>query len=216
MSENNGNNETLNTTIVTSTEFPVRLSYFKGITGEMVEDKKNPGQKKRVWSSLILLPKEDEKTVSKIKSVINAVAREKWGENIPKALKISFRDGDKEGKGGLPEGVEVGTEPYAGHYFFNAKSERGVKVLDQKVQPILDPTKVKSGDYAVVSVNVYAWDNVNGKGISFSLGIVQLHHEGEELGGSSHSTKDFAPIAGAAGTEETEGTESGNPDDIFG
>ena len=199
--------DTLNSRIVTSSTHFVRFSYFKGITGEMVYSKKLKADR-RVWSTMILIPKSDKVTVKKIKDVVNAVAKEKWGDNIPKTLKISFRDGDKEGKNGLPEGTPVGTEPYTDHYFLSARSDRQPTVVDQQMQPILDPGAIVSGDYGIVSLNCFHFDNEHGKGISFGLGNIQLAKKGEPLGGKSvPPEEEFKPIA------EAEGGSGEKPDD---
>ena len=213
--------ETLNKRIVTNPNFPVRFSYFKGIAGKMVYNEAKSkaagvAVNERIWSTMILIPKRDEVTITKFKNVINAVAREKWGDNIPSNLKVSFRDGDKAGKGGVPDGTEAGAEPYGGHYFMSVKSDRQPGVLDQNKEPIIDPTAIASGDYGCVSVNCFPFDNKFGKGISFGLGNIQLVKKGEPLGGAEVSADDeFKPISQAEGAQPVESAAKPAKDDVF-
>jgi hypothetical protein len=189
--------ETLNKRIVTNPEFPVRFSYFKGITGKMEYNKKKKAEE-RIWSTMVLIPKEDTGTIERFKKLINAVAEEKWGTNIPKNMKISFRDGDKEGKGGVPDGTEAGTEPYGGHYFVSVRSDRQPGVVDAQRQPIIDPAAIQSGDYGCISLNCFAFENEHGKGVSFGLGNIQFIKKGEALGGAAVAPdQEFQPIAAA-------------------
>jgi hypothetical protein len=189
--------ETLNKRIVTNPEFPVRFSYFKGITGKMEYNKKKKAEE-RIWSTMVLIPKEDTETIDRFKTLINAVAAEKWGTNIPKNLKVSFRDGDKEGKGGVPEGTEAGAAPYGGNYFVSARSDRQPGVVDADRQPIIDSSMIQSGDYGCISLNCFAYENEHGKGISFGLGNIQFIHKGEPLGGTQVAPdSEFKPIAQA-------------------
>jgi len=160
---------------------------------------------------MILIPKTDEATITKFKTLINAVAREKWGENIPKTLKVSFRDGDIEGKGGVPDGTEAGAAPYGGHYFMSVKSDRQPGVVDQNREPIIEANAIVSGDYGCVSVNCFHFDNEFGKGISFGLGNIQLVKKGESLGGAEIAAdKEFTPIAQAEGAAPAAPAGSGN------
>ena len=187
----------LNTRIVTDPAHPVRFSYFKAITGKMEYNKKKKVEE-RIWSTMTFIPKTDKATIQRFKDLIDAVAEEKWGNNVPKTLKISFRDGDKEGKGGVPEGTEPGSEPYGGHFFVSARSDRQPGVVDRDRQPILDASEVQSGDYGCVSFNCYAWENEHGKGVAFGLGNIQFIKKGEPLGGTQVAPdSEFTPIAAA-------------------
>ena len=201
--------ETLNKRIVTDSAYPVRFSYFKAISGEMVYNKKKKVEE-RIWSSMILIPKEDKATLNRFKDLVEAVAEAKWGRNIPKTLKVSFRDGDKEGKGGVPDGTEAGSAPYGGHYFLSARSDRKPTSVDQDMQEIIDPSAIVSGDYGCVSLNCFHFDNEHGKGISFGLGNIQFIKKGEPLGGMQIAPdKEFTPISQAEGNDDGEKPKAG-------
>lgn len=194
---------TLNKHVVTSQKYPIRFSFFKAFTGEMEYDKKLK-EDVRKWSTMILIPKKDTATITKLKKLINAVAVEKWGASIPKNLKISFRDGDKEtNEGGVPDGTEAGAEPYSGNHFMTVRSGDKPGVVDENREEILSAGHIVSGDYGCVSLDCYAWDNKNGKGISFGLVNVQLLSKGEPLGNPRIAPdKDFTPIAQAEGNSD--------------
>ena len=157
---------------------------------------------------MVLIPKEDKKTVDRFKKLINAVAKEKWGDNLPKQLKISFRDGDKDGKGGVPDGTEAGSEPYGGNFFLSARSNKKPGIVDADMQEVIDSGLIESGDYGCVSFNCFAFDNKHGKGVSFGLGNVQFIKKGERLGGGGVAPdKEFTPIAEAAGVSDDSATD---------
>ncbi len=196
---------TLNKHIVTNPDFPVRFSFFKAIRGEMEFDKKKK-EDVRKFSTMILIPKKDKDTITKFKKMVNAVAREKWGETIPENLKVSFRDGDKETlDGGVPDGTKAGAEPYADHHFMTIRSDDKPKVVDEYREAILDAGHIVSGDYGCASMNCYAWDNKNGKGISFGLVNIQFLKKGEPLGNTRSTPEDdFVPISKAKGNDSGE------------
>ncbi len=201
---------TLNKHIVTNPDFPVRFSFFKALRGEMEYDKKKK-EDVRKFSTMILIPKEDKATVAKFKKLVNAVAREKWGENLPATLKIPFRDGDKETlEGGVPDGTKAGAEPYGGHHFMTIRSDDKPRVVDEYREDILDAGKIVSGDYGCASMDCYAWDNQHGKGISFGLVNIQFLAKGEPLGNTRAAPEDdFVPISKAEGNEEGEKPKAG-------
>ena len=161
---------------------------------------------------MVLIPKEDKAKITEFKKLINAVATEKWGANIPKNLKVSFRDGDAETlEGGVPDGTEAGSAPYGDHYFVSARSDRQPGIVDADRNEIIDAGAIVSGDFGCVSLNCYAWDNKHGKGIAFGLGNIQFIRKGEPLGGVQIAPdKDFTPIAEAEGTDSAEAGSSGN------
>lgn len=183
---------------------PVRLSYFKAIAGKDTFNDSGELTGKE-WSTMILVPKTDTKTVDAIKNAIDRVTAEKWGSNVPKGLKVTFRDGDKDGKGGVPDDVEAGAAPYGGHYFMNVKSDRRVKIYNSAAECIshdedgnaipVSPDLIVSGDYAFVYINCYAWSSGKfGSGVSWGLKSVQQYKKGEPLGTNDSHSPGFKPI----------------------
>lgn len=143
------------------------------------------------YSVSLIIPKDDEVTVNKIKAAIQAAYEEGQsklkgnGKSVPPlaAIKNPLRDGDIE---------KPDDEAYAGCYFVNANSASAPGVVDADRQPIIDRSEVYSGVYGRASINFYAF-NVNGnKGIACGLNNLQKIKDGEPLGGKASAESDFA------------------------
>ncbi|MGG4397215.1 DUF2815 family protein [Paenibacillus thiaminolyticus] len=148
------------------------------------------------YSTAILIPKEDKVTLSKYKSIIEALkeqAKAKYGGKLPKDFHTPLRDGDEE--------AEEKGEAYVGHYFFNAKSKNKPGIAKPigkdpstgktKFQEITDTTEVYSGCYAKVSINFYLFDQKGNKGIAAGLNNIVKVQDGDFLGGRSSVNDDF-------------------------
>ncbi|MCI1574712.1 MAG: DUF2815 family protein [Weizmannia coagulans] len=158
----------------------IRLSYAHLFEPHAVEE----GQDKK-YSTAILIPKTDKKTLNAIKAAIEAAkeaGKSTFGGKIPANLKTPLRDGDEE----RPDQPE-----YAGHYFLNCSSKTKPGVVDQQLNPILDSEEVYSGCYARVSINFYAFNKAGNKGIAAGLNNVQKLADGDYLGGRSRAEDDF-------------------------
>jgi len=141
------------------------------------------------YSTSFLIPKDDIKTLTKIKNAINAAAKlgqvDKWNGKIPDPLKHPLRDGDAEAD-------EKGTE-YRGHYFLNASSTRKPRIVDFQIQDILDEDEGYSGCKCRISINFYPFNTNGNKGVACGLNHVQKVEDGEPLGGArSKAEDDFA------------------------
>lgn len=170
----------------------VRLSY-----ANIFEAKAMEGQEPK-FSTMLLIPKTDKKTLTAIKNAVEAAKElgksSKFNGKIPANLKTPLRDGDAE----YPD-----DETYAGHYFLNAsaKTKPGVfrpvgKLPDgrTKFDPIEDTTEVYSGCYAQVSINFYPYSVSGSKGIAAGLNHVVKVQDGDFLGGRSNVNDDFADV----------------------
>lgn len=138
------------------------------------------------YSVSLIIPKDDEKTLTAINAAIDAAIKEgapKFGGKIPNraALKLPLRDGD----------TERDDDAYKGSYFVNANSTTAPQIVDRTVQPILDRAEVYSGCYARVSINFYAFNTNGNRGIACGLGNIQKVKDGEPLGGKSSAADDF-------------------------
>lgn len=158
----------------------VRLSYFNGWSPVSI------GEGKPKYSTSILIPKDDKKTLEKIEKAVDAAIEQgisKFGGKIPnkKAIKLPLRDGD----------IEREDEAYKDHYFINANSMTAPQIVDLNVNPILDKDEVYSGCYARVSINFYAFNSNGNKGVACGLGNIQKIADGEMLGGRSSASDDF-------------------------
>jgi hypothetical protein len=116
------------------------------------------------YSTSVLIPKSDIKTVANVKAAIEAAYYE--GESklkgnsktVPSiaSLKTPLRDGDTE----RPD-----DEAYAGHWFLNANSNTAPGVVDANREPIYDTSEIYSGVYARVSLTFYAFNSNGNRGI---------------------------------------------------
>ena len=151
----------------------VRLSY-----ANIWKPRQNDNGGDPKYSVSILIPKSDTETLAKINRAIDAAIQkgaDKFGGKIPKRsmLKTPLRDGDEERDDPV----------YAGCMFLNASSKDQPKIVDRKVQPILDQEEVYSGCYARVSINFFAYNTSGNRGIGAGLGNIQKLADGEHLSG---------------------------------
>ena len=142
------------------------------------------------YSVSLIIPKDDEVTVNKIKAAIQAAYEEGQsklkgnGKSVPPltAIKTPLRDGDLE----RPD-----DETYANSYFINANSGTAPGIVDADRNPILDRSEMYSGVKGRASINLYAY-NVNGnRGIACGLNNLQKISDGTPLGGKSRAEDDF-------------------------
>jgi len=170
----------------TKVVIPCRLSYAHIWAPSLNED----GSKGKYNTSL-LIPKDDETTITKIKDAIKAATIEgksklanKSGK-IPSNLKQPLRDADEE---------EIDDEAYKGHYFLNASSKSKPGIVDRRKNKIEDEDEVYSGCYCNVSVNFYAFAVEGNKGIAAGLNNIQKVKDGERLSGGSSADEDFEDL----------------------
>lgn len=128
--------------------------------------------------------------LSKLKAAAEAAVAEKWGSDKskwPKGLRSPFRDqGEKES-----EGYE------AGAVFITATSKEKPGIVDDKVQPVIDPSRIYAGCYARASVRAFAYDNAGNRGVAFGLQNVQFLRDGDSLSGRAKAEEEFEPVAAA-------------------
>ncbi len=181
--------ENLETKVITG---KVRFSY-----ANVFEPKSINGSIPK-YSISLLIPKDDEKTLSKIKQAIeNAkkVGVTKYGSKLPANAKMPLRDGDTE----RPD-----DEVYKGHYFINANSNDKPGILNKFKIAITDPEEFYSGCYGYASINFYAFNANGNKGIACGLNNLMKIEDGERLGGKLSAETDFETIAAAEDTEMEE------------
>ena len=137
------------------------------------------------YSICLLIPKEDEKTVRKIRKAIDEAVKEgiasKWGGKQPKNLRLPLRDGDEER-------AEEAAE-YEGMFFMNANSNTKPGIVDKDLNEILDPDEVYSGCWGRVSINFYPFNSNGNKGVGAGLNNVQKVKDGEHLGAARASAE---------------------------
>ena len=142
------------------------------------------------FSTSVLIPKSDTKTVAKVKAAIQAAYEE--GESKLKgnsksvptlaSLKTPLRDGDIE----RPDDAA-----YAGHWFLNANSNTAPGVVDANREPIYETSEIYSGVYARVSLSFYVFNSNGNRGIACGLQNIQKVRDGESLGGKAKAEDGF-------------------------
>ena len=143
------------------------------------------------YSTSVLIPKSDTKTIAKVKAAIQAAYEEGEAKlkgsskTVPPlvSIKTPLRDGDVE----RPD-----DEAYAGHWFLNANSTTVPGVVDANREPIYDTSEIYSGVYARVSLSFYAFNNNGNRGIACGLLNIQKVRDGESLGSRTKAEDDFA------------------------
>ena len=89
-----------------------------------------------------------------------------------------------------------GLTPGAIYMSFRCKAAKHrPKVVDQKMQEIIEESKFYAGGYARASVNAFAYNQGGNAGISFSLNALQFTKDGEPFSGRPTVEDAFEPIA---------------------
>lgn len=140
------------------------------------------------WGCTLLFPKGTDLTA--LHNAALEAAKLEWGDKAvqwikDEVIKSPFLDGD--GKQAISKKTGERHAGFAGHTFIRVSSgaEYRPKLVDRKVLPITSKDgPLYSGCYGYAVVNAYTWDNASqGKGISFSLSMIQVAKDGDRLGG---------------------------------
>jgi hypothetical protein len=168
-----------------------RLSY-----PNLSRPRTGPGGGTAKYSCVLILPKSAD--LAPMKKALQAAARVKWADQIPRGLKQPFRNGsdkgDQEGYG--PDVV-----------FLNVSSEQQPQLFDGAKRKV-DGGFFKAGDYVLAALSAYAYDKAGNKGVAFGLRGLQYVREGDRLGGGVDAGAIFETLEGA-------GTQGGSVDDLF-
>lgn len=150
----------------------------------------------------VLIPKKDRAMVGKVTNGIQAAVKKKFGPNVDifKSTRIRnpLQDGDELYDD--PD-TSVGKEA-KGHYILSCKMYRLPVVVDQDVQPIMDPEEKKeicvSGYYFNYSIVFKGYefeeDGVKSKGVRAEIINIQYVKKGPRLDASSDPEDDFQAI----------------------
>lgn len=151
-----------------------RLSYFYALGEGKVND-----EGKRSWSTTAIIPKNHPQ-IDEIKACIaHAKVKDAVKLGGTTGIKNPLLDGDAKDDDG---NFKYKDEELRGCYFLRcANYNRRPAVVDQNVQPILDPDLIYSGCYANVRISFYGYKNSTGRGISPGLDAIQKTKDGERL-----------------------------------
>lgn len=153
------------------------------------------------YQATMLLPPDFD--MAPLKAAMMAAAKAEWGGNIPKLDPAKAPIKDCAAKSHL-----AGYEP--GWHYVNLKSQYQPSVVDERLQEVIDPSRVFAGCWVRFHVNAYAYNNQFGKGISFGLNAVQFVRADERLDGRTSGKDVFTPIEVAEG--EAAAGDTGPPD----
>lgn len=152
--------------------------------------------KKMEYGLEAIFPKGE--TLAALKKVIEEVLTEQWGPEVkrPKGLKNTIiKLQDEKAKFDEKAQKEVLPSPYQkGALYLRLKSNDKPGVVNQAVEPVLDPSEFYAGCKARASISVYCYDQSGSKGVTIGLNNVQKVGEGEPLSGRPKPEDDFAPI----------------------
>lgn len=176
----------LNTKVITG---KVRFSFVNVFEPKAFAEGQEPK-----YSVMLLIPKTDVATITRIRKAIDAAAQKglqtKFGGKLPPVLKNTLKDVDKDTNQDGEPLVELW--PYAkGHYAINVSSKNKPQIIDAERNPIIDPMDFYSGCYGRASINFFAYNSAGNKGISAGLGNLQKLEDGESLGGITSAEQDF-------------------------
>lgn len=150
----------------------VRLSFPQLFRAKAFNKDQEP-----TFSACFLMEKaKDAKQITAIREAMTFVAKEKWGDKVPKGLKLCLRAGDEEGK----EGVD-GYGPDV--MFVSSSSRKKIPVVDRDLTPLDEESgKPYAGCYVNASIRLWAQDNEYGKRVNAQLRAVQFVKDGEAFG----------------------------------
>lgn len=143
------------------------------------------GQEPKYSVQMVFDKTED---LSKLKTLIQETAKEKWGDKVPKKLRTPLRDGDVD---------KEGNPNYEGKVFVNASSKFKPGVVDQALNEIISKDEFYPGCYARATVNCYAYDYMGNCGLSLGLQNIQKVRDGERLDSVVDAASDFEAIVEA-------------------
>jgi hypothetical protein len=147
------------------------------------------------YSVMLLIPKSDVGTISRIKAAIDCAAQKglstKFGGRLPAILKTTLKDADHD----MDQDGMLFAEKWdytAGHYIINVSTKNQPQIVDANLNPIINPTEFYSGCYGRASINFFAYNNNGNKGISAGLNNLQKLEDGDPLGSITTAEQDFA------------------------
>lgn len=171
---------------------PVRLSYLN-----VFKPRLNNLNGKSEYSAVLLIPKKPNEfnsdpaaTYKQIKDKMAEIAKDRFGSNT-RGVSISLKDGDA-----VTDEYPEPKQP--GYWYMNvsAKDEFPPGLIDGDRNPA-KPGEWVSGDWGLVKLAFYAYDQNVKKGVSAGLRAIQFIKKDEPLGASCDNTDGFDVVPGA-------------------
>lgn len=191
--------------IGTAPNQPVRLS-FPNLFVPVAQDDEKPDEKK--YGATFLLP--PTYNMDALKSAVVAAVSAKWGPQGLQwlqsgALKLPFRN----------QAVKQHLTGYTEGWFIACTSKNKPGVVNENVEPIMDPSEIVAGNLVIATVNAYCWEHPkNGKGVGFGLlNVMKMADDGVRFGAAqAKPEEDFAQYRKAA---TSAGPNVGSADNLF-
>lgn len=141
------------------------------------------------YSCAFLIDKRDKRNLGILqKAIMETIeaGRAKLGNVNPKRLDRGIRNGDEKFTDDSESAIMNG---YEGHWYINAKAgeTHPPQIVDNRRRPITDESKVYSGCFVNVFIDLYAYSSEGNKGIGFGLLGIQKVADGEPLGSTFSS-----------------------------
>ena len=131
--------------------------------------------------------------------------------NRPK-VKLPILSGDEVNQKRISEGREPKPE-IEGKWLIRARSKQKPAVVDENVQPVIQPDKVYAGCRVYASVTAYWFDMGANRGLSFALNGIQFVRDDEPFGQQFDVNEAFGPLQTTSAA--TAGGEGGAIDAMF-
>ena len=168
---------------------PVRVSYV-----HLFQPWAGDGMGTPKFTCTMLIPKSDTEMVQQIMNAFEAARQEAsgaqgvWKGVVPPNPPMTFYDGDAPKASGEAFGEEC-----KGHYVLRSGSTNPPGVVDQFGKKVLEASKVYSGCWCFVSVNMFGYSNSGNRGLSCGLNNVMFAKDDESFGGGHTAPEtDFA------------------------
>ena len=166
----------------------------------------------RQYGCTLLFPKSTKLT--ELKNSSAQVATLTWGPEAVTFLQNGvlhspFLDGD--GPQGLSKKTGKRHPGFADHIFIRVISgeDYAPQIFDRSMQAISAPRDLYSGCYGYAVVNAFSWESQTGRGVSFSVSMVQFVQAGERLGGGAPDPAAFfTPLDDESVTRDSSGAAS--------
>jgi len=161
------------------------------------------------YSCSLLFHKTDTASIEALQSAVDAATAkgkvDLWNNKVPKFRYEALRDGDAE----LASG-EKSDKIYAGKMFLNCTSNTAPGVVDQRAQPVMDPSIIYAGCIVRGQLNAFPYKNSGNAGVAWGLNGIMFIKDGERLDGRQSATEAFAEFA--ATNDNDDDDDNGNDD----
>lgn len=178
----------------------IKLNNVRLAFPQLWEAKTVNGEGTPAFSATFLIP-QDHPQMESLMGVVEAVAKDKWGEKAPAMLKqlraqdkALCHDGD----------LKAQYEGFGGVLYINARNTTRPLVIDRDKTPLVAADgRPYAGCYVNALIDVWAQDNNYGKRINAGLQGIQFVKDGDAFaGGGVASEDDFDSCADLSTAEE--------------